>query len=447
MSGYSKTLSISSSYHSCKQIDQNIKNMAEELNFSQYDRVMEQGLGLYKRLDDTLFSPDDTNSEVTVNQSIIASQNLDSRFLKDHTKSRLSYTPKKEKCKRKIVKAKKRTLGHIKNYRNNSIYKINFNKRDNSTQEKVEKLRHAIINKQYHYDQKKKVSKLTMPLHLKYLSVENFQNPIRSCRYFEYVFPLDAKLYCFGSENTRSLHENIGSFKRIYCVENLTLKKQIKYFIEERNPWLVGKNHEGILKTTSYFCDWLESLNNAKAKFFRDVLIQHKNKMHEYINKVMELNSCSTENHISHDNSEIIGRYKKLWIQKLDSNTKKWIKQRPYLVKTLRTNQENEVTEIDSLLLSYSMFDFLGYTPNVEDHYAGFTIMDGIAVTNFTEYFMDQSEQDWDVPNVAKPDKQFNGMTIRYDNKSKKIKTGMIFHEKWIINNYHYSRSYAVMYK
>ena len=162
---------------------------------------------------------------------------------------------------------------------------------------------------------------------------------MQSCRFFEYEFPFVAKLYCFnGPGNKRSLHENIGSFKRIYRAENLILKKQIKYLVEEKYPSLVGKNHEGILKTLSYFCDWLESLNNANAKFFRDSLIQYKNKMHEYINKIMEFNSCSTQSIISHDNSGIIGKYQKNWIRKLDSNTKKWMKQRPYFVKTLRSS-------------------------------------------------------------------------------------------------------------
>ena len=447
----SKTYSISSlSDKDCKQIDMNVKNLAKVFNLSQYDEIMEQGLGVVKKLSDTLFNADDTTSEVNVIQEEVASQNLDKRYFKDKSSNNLSHTLKKEKFKRKVFQTTKRRIIK-KNDFDNKIRKIIADKRDNTTEEKVKKLRHAINNQKFYYDRQKKVFKLIMPFHLKYLSVPKAQNPIRSCRFFEYVFPFDAKLYCFEPENTRQLHENYNMFKRIYGMENNTQKKQIKYLIEERDPSLVGKNHEGILKIFSYFCDWLESLNNAKAKFLRDALIQHKLKMHEYINNMMEVNSCSIVNHGSQKNPEkniMFVKKAKTWIKKIDSNTKKWMKQRPFIVKIMSTSQETEVTEVNCYYLSYNMFLFLGQTPNVEDNCACFNVLEGLNTTDFTKYFMDQGEQDWDVPNIAKPDKQFNNNTsIKYGKKSKKIESCIIFYEKWIFNDYFYRKTYLVMYK
>ena len=92
------------------------------------------------------------------------------------------------------------------------------------------------------------------------------------------------------------------------------------------------------------------------------------------------------------------------------------------------------------------MFDFLGYTPNAEDHHACFKILSiFLSIKNFKEFHTDQGVQDWNVPNVAKPSKQFNVNTIQYGNESKKSRSSIVYNETWVFKDYHYRRSYLVI--
>ena len=442
-----ETLSLSCSDISCKQIDTNAKNLAKELNFSQYDEVMEKGLGFCKKLEDTLFKIDDSDSEESIKNNETVSQIMDSTVKNYQINCSLSYNAKRTGSKRKIFKAKKNRLQHFKETYNDRIQKMAVDKRNSTTQKKVEKIRVYIDNNQLQYDPRKKKNKLIIPFYLKCFSLtKSAQNLIKSCRFYEYVFPLDSELYCSDSGNLKQIFESLKLFKRVYRTEHNTLKKQIKYLVEEKDIALVGKNNEGILKAYGYLCDWLRSLNNAKAKFFSDALIQFKEQIYERLEKVNTM-ICTIS--MQQNNSEFNSEYNnssKFWLRKLDKDTKKWQKKRPYIIKTLRTGQEDEITMVVSVALNYSMFDFLGYTPDAKNHDACLKIMAIFAsIKNFKEFLIDQGEQDWNVPNVAKPTKQFKGFTIQYGNKSKQTRSSILFNEIWITKNYHYRRSYWVM--
>ena len=424
-----------------------MKKILNEFNISQYNEIMEQEFGFYKDTEDAMTLINQTCSEVKKKQNTAVSQTHESHVVNYQKDCNLSYFNKSLECKRRVFKSKKNRRRRINNTYNDKVLKLTIDKRNNSTQDKIEKLRRFFANNQFEYDEERDVSKLILPFYLKsYSLTKSTQNPMKSCRFYEYIFPFDSELYCSESGNIKEIYEGLKLHKRIYRTEHNTLKKEIKFFFEEKDLNIAGKNNEGILKAYDYFCDWLKSLNNAKAKFFSDALIQFKEQIHqrtEQTNKIINPDSCGN---IS---SKIICRtlnHRKIWLEKLDKNTKKWQKRRPYIKKTLRTGQENEITELDKVTLNYSMFDFLGYTPNVQGHNACLNIISIFAsINNFNEMLNNKAIFDWNVPNVAKPAKQFNVNMIDYGNKSKTSSPSLLFNETWVFKDYHFRRSYWVI--
>ena len=442
-----KTLSLSFIDNSCKHIDVNVQNIAKEFKLSQYDKVMIQGLGLCKNLDDKLFQINDSDEEVDIEKDEIASQILKSTLVNYRRTCSLSSNSKRKERKRKVFKVKKNTRRNTSNTFDEKIYKIVTDRRNNTPQEKIVKIRRRFLNGQFEFDKKRKINKIIIPMYLKSLSLtKSGQNPIKSCRFYEFVFPLDSKLYCSGSGSLKQICESIKLLKRIYRTEHNTLKQKIKYLIEEKDLALIGKNNEGIMNAYGYFCEWLKSLNNAKAKFFSDSLIQFKKHVFErteYVNKMIDVSSMEKNSSKSNYEMRSDGKF---WIKKLDSNTKKWQKKLPYICKVLKTGQETRFSEVATIALNYSMFDFLGYNPNAQNHDACFNILAIFAnIDNLVLRFItDEYQLAWNVPNVAKPTQQMATNTINQGNKAKTSRS-MLFHEIWVHKDYYYRRSYQVM--
>lgn len=153
-----------------KKIDIDTKNIAKKFNLSEYDEVMEQGLGLFKKLGHDIFKHN-SNSEITKKNSIIVSEHLHREiFVNQHgNNANLSYDSNRVDCKRKIFKYKKKGRRLNKNHTIESY--INHNKRSkNTTQKNTENVARAIKNKCYYFDSMKKTSYLSLPLFLTYLS-------------------------------------------------------------------------------------------------------------------------------------------------------------------------------------------------------------------------------------------------------------------------------------
>lgn len=138
------------------------------------------------------------------------------------------------------------------------------------------------------------------------------------------MFPFDSELYCLESGKSRTLHQDLERFKRVYRIEDDSAKEHIKFLVEERDPSIIDNKYEGILEMYNYFCEWLESLNNAKAKSFKDALIQYSNKMVEYINRMIESNDEISVRTLNSDYKHKPNIPTKFWIKKIDSNTRKW---------------------------------------------------------------------------------------------------------------------------
>lgn len=445
MSSRNKTISIPSNDTSVKEINIDVKNLAKQFNLSQYDKVMEQGLRVLSRLDDKLLWSNCSDSEESTHRCGIVSLNLDDKFCNHEAKSNKTIPGKRHEVRRKVFKINnKRNLFKSDSY-NNKIYKSWADRRNNSTEEKTDKLRQMMVNNTYQYDRQKTEFKIILPLHLKYFSVAKFQNPIRSCRFYEYVFPFVSEFYSEDSCVQQKSFETLQMFKRIYQTENSVKKRKIKYFLEDKDLIDVNKNNECITQTINYFQEWLESLNSAKAKFFRDALIQYMKSMNDYIDKTKEsINTPSMENFNS-ETGVICNNFEKYWIKKLDKNTNKWIKTQAYTARTLKTNQEDDSSQLDSITLSYNMFNFLGINSNPRDHDTCFNIIEGLTRKIVTQFVQGLSEPDQDIPNIAKPDKIVNGFTITYGNKSRRIKSALIYYAEWVVNNCHYRRSYIIM--
>ena len=168
---------------------------------------------------------------------------------------------------------------------------------------------------------------LLIPLVLKYYSpnyVRQNPMPIQSLRFYENVFPFDASFYCQEEGKCRSPFSDLKQFKRVYQIVDNSAKEKMKYFCEERD--LETYSYEKFSKIFGYFQEWLQSLNNAKAKKFMDTQIQLNNNIQELIERTDNIqNSCSARRNTSEFRGESIKVHRE-WQKKLDRRTKKWMK-------------------------------------------------------------------------------------------------------------------------
>ena len=456
----SKTLSIYQE-NSIKKIDENVMIAAKKFNLSQYDEVMEKELGQVKNQNDEIFEThSDFDDDTDFIKSQVASVNLDVKSCYFCSRSynscslRRTHSWKRNRTRRRKRRIKKENEIQIK------VKRAVLQRRNNDTQTKIDKLRKIMKCNRFTYNPKTNKMMLLIPLVLKYFSpnyVRQNPMPIQSLRFYENVFPFDASLYCQEEGKCRSPFSDLKQFKRVYQIVDNIAKEKMKYFCEERD--LETYSYEKFSKTFEYFQEWLQSLNNAKAKKFMDTQIQLNNNIQESIERTDNMqNSCSARRNTSENREESIKvlrdwqmnvpLIKKDWQKKLDRRTKKWMKHQPMLTKTLRTNLKSKITDLVSFTINYNFLNYFKEYPNTLDYNACFDILECFKLHDITEYYINNVKKtpNFTIPQEIKPYFNYTHEST-YRNGDKIFKNCCFCHfsEKWVDNDDLYSRSYGVL--
>lgn len=445
----SKTLSLYQE-NSIKKIDENVMIAAKMFNLSQYDELMEKELGQVKHQNGEIFETDsDFDDDTEFIKSQVASVNLDVKSCYKGSKSynscilRRTHLWKRSRTRRRKRRIKKENEIQIK------VRRAVLQRRNNNTQTKIDKLRKIMKCNKFKYNPKTSKMMLMIPLVLKYYSpnyVRQNPMPIQSLRFYENVFPFDASFYCQEEGKCRSPFSDLKQFKRVYQIVDNSAKEKMKYFCEERD--LETYSYEKFSKIFGYFQEWLQSLNNAKAKNFMDTQIQLNNNIQELIERTDNIqNSCSAIRNTSEFRGESIKVHRE-WQKKLDLRTKKWMKHQPMLTKTLKTNLKSKITDLVSFTINYNFLNHFRESPNTLDYNACFDILECFKLHDITEYYINNVKKtpNFTIPQEIKPYFNYTHEST-YRNGDKIFKNCCFCHfsEKWVDNDDLYSRSYGVL--
>lgn len=244
----------------------------------------------------------------------------------------------------------------------------------------VENLRKHYTKKEFIYDEDRESILLQKTLKVKWLPT-TYINPIKEIRFFDYIFALDSDMYkteCYD-DNSHFDGSQYGFDKmyKIVMVEKELKSNMIKLFVENKEK----KNTEDFINEKQidikYLKSWLMSMNSKQTKQIKDGI----EKLQENIKKgyhpyIIDVKPNQTENCDSGCNSNLANlstsskdnspresnnnqKPEIYWINKLNLQTKNWLKDQPFIKKSY------EIISSTPVLKSFEMNEhfarFIGY--------------------------------------------------------------------------------------
>ena len=99
-----------------------------------------------------------------------------------------------------------------------------------------------------------------------------YLNPITECRFMDYILPLDSKMFEADFTEPMDWILKLDRIKRITEIQTDKVNNVLRLVLEDRDPIHSKEISPCRVFTLEYYKDWLLSLNNQKAKDFKDCL-------------------------------------------------------------------------------------------------------------------------------------------------------------------------------
>lgn len=298
---------------------------------------------------------------------------------------------------------------------------------------------------------------LSRTLQLKWLPTK-YLNPITDCRFMDYVFPLNSRVYdtdCFEM----SAFYGIDQIKRVIRLENYKQNGLVRLIVEDCDPIYVNEVSPSRFFGFEYFKEWLLSLGSDKAKKFKESLEEYKKRIQRISFEIAQVDSDYFS--LIKPQNELNGNTKwthgKKYIKQLSDNTKEWINSQHIISKIHETDLRSGAMTLVAIEISQKIYDLLNIHASQSSDSKGFDVLKAIQYQDlahvYTELFSESATlwQDKSIQErilnhcIDTPDSVFEDKTkFVGNNKIFKSSVMMVFQEKYLENFKCYKKSSAV---
>ena len=231
--------------------------------------------------------------------------------------------------------------------------------RSNNIEGLVSKLRDEYNAKKISYNCQSDQTILSRTLQLKWLPT-TFLNPITDCRFMDYVFPLDSRVYDTDCSELSAFY-GIDQIKRIILLENYKNNGLVRLTVEDSDPIYVKEVSPSRFFGFEYFKEWLLSLGNDKAKKLKESLEAFKKRSQSISFEIAQVdtdyfNLIKPQNELS---CNLKWTHGKKYIKQISNNTKEWINSQYYISKIHETDLRSGSTTLVAIEISQKIYDLL----------------------------------------------------------------------------------------
>lgn len=290
---------------------------------------------------------------------------------------------KPKPCQKKITK-------HPKKLSPEQYYQYSIAKsRKQNMNNIVENLRHYYKSSKVKYNSKDDTTIISKALKLKWLPTR-YINPMKECRFMDYIFPLDSNLFDPDCSKPVSLLFGLDKVKRMTMIEDDLDQNLFRLYMEDLDPLYTLETSPNRLFTFEYYKEWLQSLNNEKAKYLQECLEQYQQTLQRVFFEIADLNteyfSLLTPRYDSDKNQE--WTFGKIWVKKLNQKTRDWIATRPYVQQyTQETNLKSGAKKIKFIEISKKLLQLINVHPSLSSEMKGFEFTERITLDSWLVYW------------------------------------------------------------
>ena len=370
------------------------------------------------------------------------------------TKSDIGSRPKKKKIRKLDIKS---TLMHLK-FHNSKKYARQINLK-NCPKELTKTLESYLPFDLNQYEEKKVYCNFKS---VKSILPQDIDTNLRSkARFQDFIFPMDRKAFLNVEQVWTPIYDNLIQLKRIYKIENIFSKKKYRLHLEEKNLGFVSANSLDQIDQLSSQINWLDDLDNAKAKMFKDKINifyndlitidkRHKSRIESDNSDLFRLSyktkSTSRKSIVpgmafdNINNNRANNPKKSDWSKNSSALMKMWLKTKPYIKTHTQYDAETKIIETNYIDMNYKLCEVINQKPYLNDLGAAKCFKTKDIFKSYIEYFgKKQSSYDWKLKFIHKPDIIYDVDTKLFDINGHLIEgTVVVFQRIYKDNNKYY---------